>query len=104
MPDYEAIKSELQERLRMLVDRVERIEDNLSETPDADWEEQAAQVEDDEVLSSVGNLGLEEVNQIKQALRQIEAGTYGICLRCKAEIPQARLEALPYATTCTRCA
>ena len=104
MPDFETIKQELEERLEMLVARANRIDDRLSETPNADWEEQAAESEDDEVLASVGNLAVKEVDQIKHALRQIESGTYGVCERCHAKIPIERLEALPYATTCTACA
>lgn len=34
------------------------------------------------------------------ALARVEAGTYGICERCGAAIPEGRLEARPTATTC----
>jgi len=38
------------------------------------------------------------------ALARISAGTYGLCERCSAEIPVARLDAFPYARYCVRCA
>ena len=37
---------------------------------------------------------------VNQALERIENGTYGYCLECKKEIPNERLEALPYAQYC----
>ncbi len=41
--------------------------------------------------------------QVNDALARFEAGTYGICEQCGAEIDPARLKALPYATLCLRC-
>ena len=104
MPDYSDIKAELEEKLRQLVARAERIDADLSETPDDDWQERATEMEGDEVLASVGHVTLEEIESIKRALHQIDAGTYGKCARCGTQIPRGRLEALPNATTCTRCA
>ncbi len=40
------------------------------------------------------------LSQIEEALDRMEQGKYGICSICGREIPVARLEALPYATTC----
>ena len=104
MSDYTELRAELEEQLRLLVARAEKIDDDLSEPGDEDWEERATESEDDEVLESVGNLALKEIAQIKHALHQIDEGTYGKCTRCGEKIPQARLEAIPYATTCTGCA
>lgn len=104
MTEYAAIRAQLEEQLRLLVDRAEGIDDDLSEPGDDDWEERATESEGDEVLASVGNLALKEIDQIKHALHQIDAGTYGTCSRCGERIPKARLKAIPYATTCTGCA
>ena len=41
--------------------------------------------------------------EIDAALERIDAGTYGNCANCGAEIPTERLEALPYATLCIDC-
>ena len=38
------------------------------------------------------------------ALARIAAGSYGLCERCSAEIPTARLDASPYARYCVPCA
>jgi len=41
---------------------------------------------------------------IAAALERIDQGTYGRCEECDAEIPEARLRALPYARYCVECA
>jgi DnaK suppressor protein len=41
---------------------------------------------------------------IELALERIEDGTYGECDECGVKIPKTRLNALPYAPTCVRCA
>ena len=43
------------------------------------------------------------VGEIDAALERLEAGTYGICLRCEKPIPAERLEILPYAGRCVGC-
>ena len=42
--------------------------------------------------------------EIDAALNRIEAGTYGTCTNCGKQIPEERLEALPWATLCIDCA
>jgi DnaK suppressor protein len=44
------------------------------------------------------------LTHIEAALERIEEGTYGQCELCGIRIPKARLNALPYATTCVKCA
>ena len=41
--------------------------------------------------------------EIDRAMIKIEAGTYGRCEQCGRPIPQARLQALPYAALCVAC-
>jgi DnaK suppressor protein len=42
--------------------------------------------------------------QIESSLERIEEGTYGQCEECGVKIPKSRLNAVPYATLCVRCA
>ena len=104
MTDYSEIRAELEKQLQYLVARAEEIDHDLSEPGDDDWEERATESEGDEVLASVGNLTLNEIADIKRALRQMDQGTYGTCSKCGQNIPKERLEAIPYATTCMQCA
>ena len=41
--------------------------------------------------------------EIDAALTRIENGTYGSCTNCGKQIPEERLEALPWATLCIDC-
>ena len=41
---------------------------------------------------------------IESSLERIEEGTYGYCEECGTKIPKSRLNAIPYATLCVRCA
>ncbi len=40
---------------------------------------------------------------IDEALRRIQQGHYGICIRCTREIDRGRLKAAPTTQTCRRC-
>lgn len=44
------------------------------------------------------------LQEINTALERMKTGQYGICDNCGAEIPAARLRALPWARYCLRCA
>lgn len=46
----------------------------------------------------------EMLAQIEAALERIEDGVYGICEECGVRIPKVRLDAIPYATLCVKCA
>lgn len=41
---------------------------------------------------------------VESALERIEEGTYGTCLECEGKILKARLNAIPYAPLCIKCA
>jgi DnaK suppressor protein len=56
-----------------------------------------------ETAQSLSNHARGLLTQIDEALRRMEAGTYGICERCGERIEPERLEAIPYATLCLEC-
>jgi DnaK suppressor protein len=43
------------------------------------------------------------VVEIDRALEKIDDGNYGLCEQCGQPIPDARLQALPYASLCVAC-
>jgi DnaK suppressor protein len=43
------------------------------------------------------------IAEIDAALARIDAGTYGRCVTCGAEIPEERLELRPFAGRCVTC-
>jgi DnaK suppressor protein len=99
-----AIKATLEAKLKELMERAADIEARLSNPGSADWEENATESEDDEVLSRIGIATKHEIQEIKLAMNQIETGHYGKCTSCGESISKARLEDLPYATRCVKCA
>ena len=65
---------------------------------------------DDSVLDLVESLGLardlreaQALRAVNLALERIRAGTYGICVDCREEIPVARLQVEPEAERCVAC-
>ncbi len=44
------------------------------------------------------------LDQVEAAIRRIEDGGYGRCEKCGEAIPKNRLDAIPYAADCVRCA
>ena len=45
----------------------------------------------------------EPLSHIDEALGQLDAGEYGLCVKCDEEISMKRLEARPVTTLCIRC-
>ena len=104
MSNYEAAGRQLQERLVELLQQVGRIEGDLRSAHDRDWSERANELQNDEVLEGLDEMGLREVRQIRGALERIAGGHYGVCAGCGQPIGAARLTAVPTAVTCLQCA
>jgi len=103
----EAIRVDLIERLEALEARSEKATRHASHRDDplsADFEEQATEAANDEVLSAIADEAQHEAEQIREALKRIESGQYGICEQCGEHITEARLIAVPYSTRCIECA
>lgn len=45
----------------------------------------------------------QRIERLQNALRRIESGNYGMCVRCGEEIPRGRLEIVPEALICIPC-
>lgn len=104
MADYDELATQLRTRLADLVSRANVIEDDLRHPLDADWEDQAIDLADDEALAGVDEVLRTEIQQVRLALLRIENGTYGVCAKCGKPIPLDRLKARPIATRCVGCA
>jgi DnaK suppressor protein len=104
MIDFQHYSTVISNRLQELGLRLEEIDAELGIPKPADFEEQAIDIEDDEVLESLGVSAQKEVRLLKLALRRIAEKTYGTCLECAQPISKERLDAVPYAPLCKRCA
>jgi len=57
----------------------------------------------EEVSSQIAQLESRELSQIERAIDRLKQGSYGVCEGCAKKIPVARLDALPFTTTCIQC-
>lgn len=104
MKNLEHWRKRLTDRLAELEARLGEIEHDLDETPPKDFEERASEREGDEVLEELGATGLSEIRMIRAALDRIDQGEFGYCVECGEPIAEERLEIVPHAARCARCA
>src|SRR5262249_28138270 len=71
--------------------------------PTGDAADLAFDTGSEEVASQLAELESRELIQIERALARLKQGTYGVCEGCHKKIPVARLNALPFSTTCIEC-
>ncbi|WP_111412573.1 TraR/DksA family transcriptional regulator [Billgrantia lactosivorans] len=98
--ELEALRDELVER----VDRYKVHKLRLENPLDRDMEEQAIELENEDVIDALEEEAEEELRQVLHALERIEEGEGELCERCGEPIDPRRLEAIPYATLCLDCA
>lgn len=104
MTEYKQVRNTLIEMLEDLNDRLAKITQDIKEPLNQDFEEQATQAENDEVLDSLGNAARTEIAMVKQAIDRIDNGQYGLCRICQKPISKERLDAVPYSSLCMKCA
>lgn len=102
--DIDTRKQQITARINELTAHMQKLSDDLDQPLPAHLEDQAIDLEDDEVLSGLGRANMQEVRLLNAALKRIADGSYGICLKCGDDISAARLDAVPYAVLCRTCA
>jgi DnaK suppressor protein len=104
----ETLRTELQRRRAVILETARRADAELdalrSAERDPEFEEGAQTEHEAFTLSRLGETQRREILQIDAAIARIDAGEYGVCRDCGAEIDPRRLRALPYALLCTECA
>ena len=104
MPDISKYEPILKARLTELEQRIQEIDEELESHNSKDWEELAVERETDEVLEHMGLNSQAEIRAIKAALQRIEDGSFGYCAKCGDELLEARLDLVPFAPLCRKCA
>lgn len=90
-------RDELRRRIAGTQD-TERAETGQGETDNAhEWENA-------DLRSKLLDEATNELQAVEAALARIEDGTYGICANCGNEISAERLEVVPEAVVCAKCA
>lgn len=92
-------RDEVVARVRVL--RREKQEDAV-ELP-ADQLDLAHSLEDVEIDAGLIERCEYELRAIDDAFSRLERGRYGVCEKCKREIPVERLKAVPFAAYCIEC-
>ena len=107
MTEYQDIRQRLMARHEEIRGRQNRVSQDLRhvENPlDTTMEEQAQELENDQVLEALDGSLREEMERIERALVRLDQGEYGVCETCGRLITLKRLEALPFTTQCVECA
>jgi DnaK suppressor protein len=105
--EFTALREDLEQRasvLRHRLDAIHRDRTRQRGPLPADWEEQAVELENEEVLAELDVSQRHTLEAIEAALARLDAGTYGVCVECGDKIAPRRLEALPFSTLCITCA
>jgi DnaK suppressor protein len=99
---YEVLRQMLEERRREIQDKLRSLLVTLPEEASLvrDAEEQSVADFVQEVDFTLMQMKSETLAKIDEAVRRLEAGTYGRCIDCGEDIAQARLTALPFADRC----
>ncbi len=88
---------------RRLNGELTHLNNNWDRDEVGDESDGAVGAQDDEIHSLLAQSESEEIQRINAALENMERGEYGLCEECRQPIAAARLEALPYTTTCINC-
>lgn len=100
--------------LQQLTDRRRELEDDVRQRIRDGRHERASDVVTDDAEHSDAHSGedvgfallqmkTETLRRIEEALKRLDAGEYGSCVACEADISASRLRALPFAVRCTAC-
>src|SRR3989442_3987670 len=101
----EVLKGMLEDRRREIQAKLRSLRETLPAEVGVvkDAEEQSVNDFVRDVELALMEMKSETLGQIDEAMQRLERGTYGACAECGAEIAEARLKALPFATLCVPC-
>lgn len=106
-------RTDLENRLRDIDDLLGRLDadeaslraDRADATADDEHDPEGSTLSGEwQRVEALRRARLAERQEVEEALRRMDAGSYGVCVSCGREIPAARLEARPMATMCVECA
>jgi DnaK suppressor protein len=102
---YDVLRQMLEDRRREIKEKIHSLIETLpdQQTLVRDPEEQSVTDFVQEVDFALMEMKSDTLQKIDEAVRRLEEGTYGRCIECEGDIPQARLTALPFAERCRDC-
>ncbi|HEY9051277.1 MAG TPA: TraR/DksA family transcriptional regulator [Gammaproteobacteria bacterium] len=102
--DYKKQLLELRAVFTKRMDAIHKDTHHTEEPVEKDFAEQVVQRENDDVLNALGDEARQTVTLINNALHRIESGDFGYCLSCGEAIAEERLNIVPFAEYCVKCA
>lgn len=99
------IRKELEKERQMILDSLDHDSDNGSgsQPSNPDHGDLARIYDNRQRTLYLQSIAEEKLAHIEEALQRLDAGTYGLCVRCGEQIHPERLKALPYADLCVSC-
>ncbi len=99
----EAKRTEIQQNIASLTQAYPTPNDNGVVSQDAeDFEDTAVDFVEMQQEQSIMTNEQALLTEVEDALKRIEAGTYGRCTACGEQIPDKRLEAMPWVALCIK--
>ena len=102
-----ATRAQLEAQLATLEARYERLHDhqrNRSRELSRDSEEQAVELQNEEVIEALLPKTRAEIAALKKAIARLDSGETIACAACGKPIDARRLAILPHTPTCAKCA
>jgi DnaK suppressor protein len=104
---YETLLARRAYQCKKLAGELANLRDFKAADSTGDSVDGAFETSSDEMSSQLAELDARELGQIERALALLRQGRYGVCEggseNCQIKIPVARLNALPFTTSCINC-
>lgn len=102
----EELKQTLLERKELITNSINDSRESINSLKNSECNDEFdyAEVSSDSFKEGIiANQQIKELEEIEDALKRIQKGTYGICEMCDESIAIGRLRAKPFAKFCTPC-
>lgn len=103
----EKMKNELLEQKKTILESLAGQSDDMKSliktVESGDEADVASDAIDRTLLTALGTQDARNLQLIENALDRIRQGKYGYCVKCGNDIPEERLEAIPWALMCVGC-
>jgi len=98
------VKERLQVQLEESLKELQHLDERLQHKAEYGPGKGDPAIYDWELTLALREQAMAKVQTIRQALQNVEEGRYGVCESCGQPIDPERLEVLPLATLCIKCA
>ncbi|MEC7925414.1 MAG: TraR/DksA C4-type zinc finger protein [Thermodesulfobacteriota bacterium] len=101
--EMQKILNDMRKSLLEDINNTMKTESNHLKFDVGDFYDNASSDRERELSLSLSQRDRQKLNQIEDALKRLEAKTYGQCLMCKDLISEDRLKVMPFTVYCVAC-